>query len=148
MEWFNHNSVGSKRPKRGELRFQVLSIIIVLSVSLISLILLNCDKNLQQLVAPDENEFPISPSNVKAVVADGSIIITWDMSNTVNIHCYHIYRKDSVAANMTLTDSSFVTKYVDTGVINGNKYYYQIVAVNNNCHEAVCTRLEFVKVVK
>ena len=97
MKWFNKKSKGLNILKISELKLSVISRISILLVLLIPFVLLNCEKELKKLVAPDENEFPASPANLKAVVADGSIVLTWEMSTTTNIHCYHIYRKDSVS---------------------------------------------------
>ncbi len=130
MEWFNHNSDSSKLSKTNASRFLIMSVLYILIIFLIPFILLNCEKELKELVAPNVDEFPASPLNLKATVDDRSIVLSWQMNDTTDIDHYNIYRKDSTDAKMELLDSSFVMSYVDKNVTNGRIYYYQVVAVN------------------
>jgi len=129
MKWFRN--LDKKKHKSQS----VISKIAVILMFFIPLIMMNCEKEIKTLVTPDDSQFPSAPINITVVINDGSILLTWEMANNVGIHCFHIYRKDSVAASMTLIDSSFVNKYKDSNVRNGRTYYYQVAAVNNQGYE-------------
>jgi len=133
MKRFNNNLGNSGLLKKSEYGISAISkFMIFFLLFLIPCIMLNCDKEIKKLIAPDETHFPGTPTNVKAIVDDASILISWQMSDTSGIHYYYIYRKDSVVTEMGLLDSSFVMKYEDNNVINERIYYYQVAAVNDS----------------
>jgi len=133
MKWFNNNFGNSGLMKKLEYGISAISkFVIFFFLFLIPCIMLNCDKEIKKLIAPDEIHFPGSPTNVKVIVDDASILISWQMSDTSGIHHYYIYRKDSVTTEMGLLDSSFVMNYKDNNVINERIYYYQVAAVNDS----------------
>jgi len=86
-------------------------------------------------VSPEKGNFPPAPSNLIITVGDKEISLSWDMEDTTDIYKYNIFRKDSVDAEMSLIDSSFTRRYTDTGLKNGNEYFYQVSAVNNEGYE-------------
>ena len=135
MKWFDYILSSFNIAQKGRQGLTVISKTTILLMIIIAFLMLNCEKQINMLVAPEENSFLDSPVNVKAVVDDGSILLTWSMTTTNGLHSYHIYRKDTVAARMALIDSSFVMKYTDDNVINGKKYYYQVVAVDSSGFE-------------
>ena len=110
---------------------RILSIFFLFSLTFI----IFCDRQLKQLVAPDENDFPDAPKNLIVMVDDGKIFLSWKIDNVADVKSYHIYRKDSVNAKMSLLDSCFTSQYIDSNVRNGKLYYYQISAVNKAGYE-------------
>lgn len=95
----------------------------------------DCEKKPDDLVAPNDNLFPASPKNLKIRIDDSKIILSWEMTQTNGIHCYNVYKKDSIDEETTLIDSSFTMKYIDADVKNGNIYYYQVSAMNDEAYE-------------
>lgn len=97
--------------------------------------LMFCDQELKELVAPDEKDFPGAPKNVTVMVADHKIHLSWEMSSEQGIAGYHIYRKDTISAEINLIDSTLIRQYIDKNVKNGKIYYYEISAVNLKGYE-------------
>lgn len=105
-------------------------------VTILNIILLVfCDQEFKNLVAPDEKDFPGAPQNVVVMVADRRIQLSWEMSSEQGIAKYHIYRKDTLSAEIDLIDSTLTKQYADRNVKNGTLYYYEISAVNAKGYE-------------
>jgi uncharacterized protein (DUF1800 family) len=74
---------------------------------------------------------PAVPQNVSAVAGDRHVRLSWSASPGAN--SYDVYRGTSANGEATdpivggLTDTSFN----DTGLTNGTKYYYRVIAVNS-----------------
>jgi len=136
MKWVGYHSRCSGGANIARRKLSMMTILILTIVIGTPLLLLNCQKQLKLPEGPDEINFPGSPAQVRAVVDDGSILLTWTMTDTNNVHCYHIYRKDTVAADMSLIDSCFAMTYLDKNVVNGRIYYYQITAVDKQGYES------------
>ncbi|MCK4539403.1 MAG: fibronectin type III domain-containing protein [Candidatus Krumholzibacteria bacterium] len=73
---------------------------------------------------------PATPSGL-AVITVGlpSLTLSWDASN--NATSYTLYRSESVSGNFAQVYSGASTGFVDTDLIYGTTYYYQINAVNS-----------------
>jgi WD40 repeat protein len=78
--------------------------------------------------------FPAAPRNPAAVTGDGQISLTWSTPGNNGGHAitgYRVYRGTS-PGNLTLIATlGNVTAYIDTGLMNGQTYYYKVTAVNS-----------------
>lgn len=73
---------------------------------------------------------PETPKNLSAIPGDGHVILSWDLNTETDILYYNIFR-DTTEGGHTIHLKSFakyVTSFMDTSVINGITYYYQIGA--------------------
>lgn len=72
------------------------------------------------------------PSNfwIKADPADGKVELSWTKSVGIlaNHSSYAIYRKINGVTSLVITRPSHVNHFVDTTVVNGTEYQYQLVA--------------------
>lgn len=71
---------------------------------------------------------PATPSGVTATRATGQVTVTWAAVSGAT--SYNIYRSTAQAAQGTLIGSTTTLSFVDTTVVNGTSYYYQVTAVN------------------
>ena len=79
--------------------------------------------------ATPEPPAPAAPTNLTASGGHGQVTLAWTASDGAT--SYNVYRSTSSTGTKTLTQSGVTgTSYVDTGVVNGTKYYYQLTAVN------------------
>ena len=78
---------------------------------------------------------PATPQSLAATSGDGQITLAWERNPESYLHKYNIYR-DIYPPAVTLIDSVVAssppdTFYVDTGLSNGQRYYYRISAVDS-----------------
>jgi parallel beta-helix repeat protein len=74
---------------------------------------------------------PSSPQNLQATSGNGYATLAWfpPLSNGNNkITNYIIYRGDLSGTETKLTEISNITSFKDTGIINGNTYFYKVGA--------------------
>jgi outer membrane protein assembly factor BamB len=74
---------------------------------------------------------PHVPSGLTATGGNAQIVLRWSAptGGGTPTH-YNVYRSDSQNGNYTLIASPTTTKYKDTGLTNGHKYWYKINAQN------------------
>jgi fibronectin type 3 domain-containing protein len=74
---------------------------------------------------------PHVPTGLTATGGNSQVNLRWSAptSGGTPAH-YNIYRSDSQNGNYTLIASPTTTKYKDTGLTNGHKYWYKINAEN------------------
>ncbi len=75
------------------------------------------------------------PTNLVATPQNKSISLTWTASASPNILRYRIYRGNASPASI-LIDSTTGTAYTDSGLTNGNKYFYRVSAVSTEMIES------------
>jgi len=76
---------------------------------------------------------PSAPQNLVARGGDGYVVLTWEApadDGGSPIIGYKIYRGTSPGEEVLLTTVGNETTYNDTGVTNGQTYYYRVSAVN------------------
>ncbi|MBS3816850.1 MAG: PQQ-binding-like beta-propeller repeat protein [Candidatus Thermoplasmatota archaeon] len=83
---------------------------------------------------PLEVIVPSEPQNLQASAGDAEVELTWDPPSDdggSSINEYKIYRGTS-SSSLTSHDNigGNTTSYTDTGLTNGETYYYQVSAVN------------------
>ncbi|MCK4447098.1 MAG: DUF1565 domain-containing protein, partial [Candidatus Marinimicrobia bacterium] len=85
---------------------------------------------------------PAPPQNLTAIpgpAAAGQVTLRWNQNTESDLHKYNIYRDTSSPAT-TLIDSVVGappdTFYIDTGLTNGQVYYYRVTAVDDAGNES------------
>jgi fibronectin type 3 domain-containing protein len=83
---------------------------------------------------------PCPPQNLSATAGDEQIAMNWSPNEELDLHKYMLYRGTSSPAS-TLIDSVVSssppdTFYTDTGLVNGQIYYYRITAVDSAGNES------------
>ncbi|MFQ6673283.1 MAG: FG-GAP-like repeat-containing protein [Fidelibacterota bacterium] len=83
---------------------------------------------------------PAAPTGVAVTSGDQQITLSWNQNSESDLHRYRIFRDTSSPAT-TFIDSVVATSppdtfYVDTGLTNGETYYYRITAVDSAGHES------------
>jgi fibronectin type 3 domain-containing protein len=83
---------------------------------------------------------PTAPTNLTAGPGNGQMNLTWTANSEADLHKYNIYRGTSSPAS-TLIDSVVAssppdTFYTDTGLTNGQEYFYRITAVDSAGNES------------
>ncbi|MBU0710527.1 VCBS repeat-containing protein, partial [bacterium] len=87
------------------------------------------------------NGWPIvsPPQNLTATPGNQQITLRWDANSESDLAKYRIYR-DTLSPATTLIDSLVGTLpdtvYIDTGLTNGQTYYYRITAVDDDGNES------------
>ena len=85
------------------------------------------------------NTITQTPQNLAVIPAYQQITLRWSPNTESDLHKYNIYRDTSFSA-ATLIDSVVGsppdTFYIDTGLTNGQIYYYRISAIDTNFNES------------
>jgi len=102
-------------------------------------ILTNIEVN--QFLSITEFYGPFTPQNLSAVAGNQQITLLWSPNIETGISHYNIYRSETQGFTPTASDSiAHVdhpdTSYVDTGLTNGQTYYYRISAVDDAGNES------------
>ena len=77
---------------------------------------------------------PSEPLNLAAISGDGQVSLTWAAPSSdggSSITNYTIYRGSTSGGEAMLTTLGNVLTYTDTGVTNGQTYYYMVTASNS-----------------
>jgi len=88
---------------------------------------------LSEEVSATPQTIPSAPQNLVARAGDGYVVLTWEApadDGGSSITGYRIYRGISSVDETLLTMVGNVLTYNDTGVTNGQRYYYRVSAVN------------------
>jgi hypothetical protein len=74
---------------------------------------------------------PTSPTNLRANGANQQVALSWDAVSTAD--SYKVYRGSTSGGPYSVLASALTSnQYTDTGVVNGNTYYYVVTAVNGS----------------
>jgi len=74
---------------------------------------------------------PGPPTHLTATEGNTQVILRWSKpASGGTVAHYNIYRADSKTGNFTFIASSNTTRYKDTGLKNGHKYWYKVNAQN------------------
>jgi surface protein len=79
---------------------------------------------------------PTAPQNLVAIASDGQVDLSWNVpieNGGFSITEYRIYRSTVSGSGYVLisTTDGDTTSYTDNSVVNGETYYYVVIAVNN-----------------
>ena len=104
------------------------------AVLLCTLVLLaqNCEERVKSPTSVDPNGFPASPTNLKALIGDGVVILSWLHNDLSSIISFNIYRADSSTTGFSKIGLSDSMTYRDSSLQNNREYFYQVTAVGNN----------------
>ncbi len=108
----------------------------ILLVSVLTLLFSNCEKEFSNPVATSSLLYPETPSSIISQVGDRYVRLSWDHIAPLYEVKFHIFRKDTVAKDYALLDSTFSRTYMDTEVLNGMFYLYRISAIDSNGFES------------
>ena len=84
-------------------------------------------------------EAPAAPQNLTATPGNQQTTLRWDANIESDLALYRIYRNTSSPATTlidSVTGSPPDTFYTDTGLTNGQTYYYRITAVDSDGNES------------
>lgn len=87
----------------------------------------------QLTVTPATASVPSGPTNLTVTPGTGSATLSWTGSSSGNPTSYTVYRgtiSDGEANAAIATVSGTTTTFTDTGLTNGNTYFYQVAANN------------------
>jgi len=104
------------------------------AVLLCTLVLLaqNCAERVKSPTSVDPNGFPSSPTNLKAFIGDGVVILSWLHNDLSSIISFNIYRADSSTTGFSKIGLSDSMTYRDRSLQNNREYFYQVTAVGSN----------------
>jgi len=104
------------------------------AVLLCTLVLLaqNCAERVKSPTSVDPNGFPSSPTNLKAFIGDGVVILSWLHNDLSSIISFNIYRADSSTTGFSKIGLSDSMTYRDSSLQNNREYFYQVTAVGSN----------------
>jgi hypothetical protein len=86
------------------------------------------------MTAPLFPRTPDAPTGFQVTAGDASATISWGLpasSGSSPLTGYKVYRGNNSSALVLLTTVASGNSYKDTGVSNGQKYYYQVCALNS-----------------
>jgi fibronectin type 3 domain-containing protein len=86
---------------------------------------INAYKALQQAGTPG---IPPAPTNLTAASGDQTAILSWQAS--LGATSYNVYRGTTTGGPYSLVGSAPSSPFTDTGLTNGNPYFYVVTAVN------------------
>ncbi len=77
---------------------------------------------------------PDAPTNLNVVAGDEQVVLTWHAPSSdggATITSYRIYRGTSSGGETLFTTVGNVLTYTDTGLTNGQEYFYKVSALNS-----------------
>jgi fibronectin type 3 domain-containing protein len=77
---------------------------------------------------------PGVPTGLQATASDGEITLTWQAPSQIGtspITAYKVYRGTSSGAETYLDSVGYVLTFTDTGLTNGQAYFYKVKAVSS-----------------
>lgn len=84
--------------------------------------------HLKIVSGPTAPSVPSVPTAVTASGEDGKVILSWHAADGAN--SYNILRSDIENGEYTVVGNSDTVNYTDVDVVNGQTYYYRVVALN------------------
>jgi fibronectin type 3 domain-containing protein len=87
-----------------------------------------------------DDQEPSSPTGLTATPGDARVSLDWDDNGETDLAGYHVYRDTSfpVSLSSPVNASPIPTsQFTDTGVQNGQTYYYVVTAVDSSANESL-----------
>lgn len=101
------------------------------------LLLGGCANQIEKPVQSDRVEgAPETPRNLQTLVDNGSIVLSWNISDQSKILRFLIYRGDTTKGGPVLVDSTTELTYFDRKLRNGLRYVYQVSTIGKNSLES------------
>jgi hypothetical protein len=87
--------------------------------------------------ATTDTTAPAAPAGLTATAGDARVNLTWNANADTDLAGYNVYRSTSEQVNTSGTPLNGATlltgtSYEDTGLTNGTKYYYAVVAIDKS----------------
>ena len=87
---------------------------------------------------PADTTPPAAPTGLAATAGSGIITLDWNQNAEADLAGYSVYRTTTSGSyGSALTNGLTVTNFVDTSVVNGTMYYYEITASDFNSNESL-----------
>ena len=92
-----------------------------------------CEKEIPSSFSLDDlPDTPQSPTDIKIVVSEDKLALSWAYENSSEVKKYLIYRAHNVADSLEIYDSTTATEYIDRRVQPNVRYFYEISVVSNH----------------
>jgi len=75
-----------------------------------------------------------APTGLTATAGNGQVTLTWN--SVSNAYYYKIYRSNSATGTYSYIGTAYSTSYTNTGLTNGQTYYYKVSAVDYSYNES------------
>ena len=75
-----------------------------------------------------------TPTGLTATAGNGQVTLTWN--SVSNAYYYKIYRSNSATGTYSYIGTAYSTSYTNTGLTNGQTYYYKVSAVDYSYNES------------
>jgi len=78
-----------------------------------------------------ERGAPSPPTGLAATAGNETVHLSWDESPAGDLDHYELWRGDTSGSETLLADDLSAASYTDTGLVNGQTYYYYVKAVDD-----------------
>jgi fibronectin type 3 domain-containing protein len=79
---------------------------------------------------------PAAPAGLAAEGGPGVVALDWDSNTEDDLAGYNVYRSETSGGPYDLVGSPSGSAYVDTDVVDGTTYYYEVTAVDGSENES------------
>lgn len=89
-------------------------------------------------VAPPDTTAPVSPTGLTATAGDRRVVLSWNANTESDLAGYYVYRATSENGTYTRQNATplAVTTLTQTGLTNGQTYWYYVTAVDTTGNES------------
>lgn len=102
---------------------------------LLSFTFYSCD-NMHDGWYEEDNTPPAAPRNIYVMNGDNRVDIEWDRNGEGDLAGYGVYYSYSYDGEYTLIATTTDNYFVDYEAVNGDKYYYAVMAYDDNGNES------------
>lgn len=82
---------------------------------------------------------PATPTGLAATAGDAQVALSWNASSGAT--SYDVYRSTTSGGEVRYISGLTTTTYTDTGVTNGNTYYYKVSALTSGLESALSSEV-------
>jgi len=98
----------------------------------LNFVIMGCEKN---VYGPDYDS-PAAPQGLYSVTGDGQVTLFWFPNTEKDLSGYDVYRGSACGGTYILIGSTTSSSFVDANVVNGNTYYYAVLAFDIQGNES------------
>jgi len=91
---------------------------------IVALLVYGCDKKPVNPTDVSLTDFPFAPTNLKAAIGDGKIVLTWVYDDTVLIDKYKVFRRTAMDQDFTEIGSATGLSFTDVNLTNNTEFQY------------------------
>lgn len=106
-----------------------IKLILGLSLNIVNL---GCEKT---VIGPDTDP-PAAPRGVYSVTGDGQVTLYWYPNAEKDLAGYDVYRGTACGGTYVYIGTTTSSSFVDLNVVNGNTYYYAVLAYDIHGNES------------